>query len=71
MFIAKPARSNEVADIIQTLNDILKRDLRIKRIPYWDAFEIDPNDSKDARSVKRELNRYLERNWYTPRPIKQ
>jgi len=71
IFVTKPDRAGEVKDIIETLNDILKEDLRIKKRPYRAVFAIDPNEFRDLRSVKRELNRYLERYWYTRRPIKQ
>lgn len=69
IFITKPEREAEVNDAVTTINDILREDLKIKKRPYYGLLTIDPKEYKEAKAVKKELNKYLEKYWYTPHPI--
>lgn len=70
IFITEPNRLSEVKDIVETLKDILKEDLKIKKRPQHGVIPIDTKQFKDIKAIKRELNNYLEKYWYKARPIK-
>jgi hypothetical protein len=70
IFIMPSEREAEVTDIVETIDSIFRYDLKIKKLPYKGYVPLYQGEYKDIKTVKRILNEYLEKYWYTPRPIK-
>lgn len=68
IFIAPKEKADEVWAIMDTVAEILKEELNVKKLPYRELWEIDRKEIKDIKTTKKLLMEKL-KYWYREHPV--